>query len=308
MAYFVFDLDETLAEMYSAYYFIASLTIKKSLNGFMSAIFPDELEQQLQTAYDLFVERILKEEQTNPLGILRPGILKVMEQIHKLKKRGKLASIIIYSNNAHQESLEFIRDLIHRHLKSNKLITDCIYREHPIRAKENIAYPGVYPKTWNTLVNIIMQGKTSRLVMAKDVYFFDDLDHIDLQRTLQSNYYKVPGYTFKASVDRLNTIYESVLRDANVNLIQLSIYMADIFPIHRAMLPAYPSEITIRHIQNIFKNLTKFTNEIPPLETKDKGIQLMYQAIERVKNDYKMTPRKRYTSKFRRATMKKCTF
>ena len=303
MAYFVFDLDETIAELYSAYYFIASLTIKKSLNGFMSAIFPDELEHQLKTAYDLFVERVLKEEQTNPLGILRPGILKVMEQIYKLKKRGKLANVIIYSNNSHPESLEFIRDLIHGHLKTRRLISDCIYREHPIRSKENIAYPGVYPKTWDTLVNIIMQGKTSRLVMAKDVYFFDDLDHIDLQRTLQSNYYKVPAYTHKASVDRLNAIYESVIKDANVNLVQLSLYMVDVFHIHRTLLPAYPSEITIYHLQRIFANLTKGSSETVPKE--DKGIQLMYQAIERVKNDYKMTPRRRYTSKFRRGTMKK---
>jgi hypothetical protein len=148
-----------------------------------------------------------------------------------------------------------------------------------------------------------MQGKTSRLVMAKDVYFFDDLDHIDLQRTLQSNYYKVPAYTHKASVDRLNAIYESVIKDANVNLVQLSLYMVDVFHIHRTLLPAYPSEITIYHLQRIFANLTKGSSETVPKE--DTGVQLMYQAIERVKNDYKMTPRRRYTSKFRRGTMKK---
>jgi hypothetical protein len=307
MAYFVFDLDETLAELYSAYYFVATLKIKQSLNGFMAAIFPDELEKQLTTAYHLFVERVLKEEQSDkPLGILRPGILKVMENIAKLKKKGKVANVIIYSNNSHLESLEFIRDLIHQHTRSKKLISDCIHWEHPIRAKEKILYPGMYAKTWNTLSEIIMQGKTSRLVMAKDVYFFDDLDHIDLQRTLHSNYYKVPGYTFKASVDRLNAIYDSVLRDANVNIIQLAMYMVDIFPIKRSLLPAYPSEITRYHLYHIFSDLTKRTVSENTIPQEDHGIQLMNHAIERVKSDtFRMKYRKRYTFKVKRSTMKK---
>ena len=307
MSYFVFDLDETLAEMYSIYYFIASLKIKQSLNGFMAAIFPDELEQQLNTAYDLFVERILKEEQSDkPLGILRPGILKVMEEIAKLKKKGKVANVIIYSNNSHLESLEFVKDLIQMHTKSKRLVSDCIHWEHPIRTREKMLYPGMYPKTWNTLSDVIMQGKSSRLVMAKDVYFFDDLDHIDLQRTLQSNYYKVPGYKFKASVERINAIYDSVIKDANVNIIQLALYMVDIFPIHRSLLPHHPSGITRQHLLFIFSELTKRTASENKIPQEDNGIQLMYNAIERVKKDtFRMKYRKRQTFKLKRMTMKK---
>jgi hypothetical protein len=57
----------------------------------------------------LFVKRVVEEENSNtPLGILRPGILPIMEKLHSLKKRGKLTSIIIYSNNKCLPCLEFV--------------------------------------------------------------------------------------------------------------------------------------------------------------------------------------------------------
>ena len=69
MVYFIFDLDETLAELYSVYYFATSLRLDKATLD----------KATLDKAYQYFVRDILLTEiSSEPLGILRPGILGVM--------------------------------------------------------------------------------------------------------------------------------------------------------------------------------------------------------------------------------------
>ena len=61
MSYFVFDLDETLAEVYSAYYFIASLKLRETVQTTNSgskskrmhiASVPIWLQTELNRAYN----------------------------------------------------------------------------------------------------------------------------------------------------------------------------------------------------------------------------------------------------------------
>lgn len=177
--YFVFDMDETIAQLYTVYHFIESF--KK------------------ESHYKKFVKNILKEESNKPLGILRPGILNVMSKLYELHKKGKIKGVVIYSNNGHLESVEFIRDLINKHV-GNKLIKECIHWDHPLRGRYKTN------KTWKELNNILMNGVYKDKNVNKDqVYFFDDLCHTDLMENI--NYYKVPAYTFKASFDRIANIY-----------------------------------------------------------------------------------------------------
>lgn len=293
MSYFVFDLDETLANLYSAYYYVSSLRLKSQLD---TSIFPIELEKQLEHAYQLFVERILKEESNKPLGILRPGILQIMSSLLTLKKKGKIANVIIYSNNSSLESLEFIRDLIHTHINNKHLISDCVHWDHPLRTKEKLLYPGMYPKTWNTISEIILQ-KSSRIVRPKNVYFFDDLDHPDLQKTLQNNYYKVPPYEFKASVNRINAIYDSVLKDAKVDITNFCIYLFDVFPIYSTFFPLYQKGITHNNLLFIFSELTKKTASEHVIPEEDSAIDLINNAINKLKTKNKTKCRRRYTYK-----------
>ena len=75
MVYFIFDLDETLAELYSVYYFATSLKFESGI-----------LESNLDKAYQYFVRDILLTEISNePLGILRPGILGIMKKLKNLQ-------------------------------------------------------------------------------------------------------------------------------------------------------------------------------------------------------------------------------
>jgi hypothetical protein len=304
MVYFVFDLDATLADISSVYHILTALRVKEMLSKYLSALFPTCLENDLNKAYSLFVKRVVEEENSNtPLGILRPGILPIMEKLHSLKKRGKLTSIIIYSNNKCLPCLEFVRDLIHEHVGSKRLISDCIHWDHPIRNGEKTLYPGFYPKTWKTLSSILMNN-SSKLVMAKDVFFFDDLDHIDLQYTLQSNYYKVPPYTCYTSPERLIDIFSSVLNDTKINI---SLFISQLFHVfHVFPIEGNPAIFTINDIIGMLRGMITYTVFEPSLE-KDEGIVMMNQAIERIRmNNIKMTKRtkKGRTFKKRRYTQR----
>jgi hypothetical protein len=63
--YFVFDMDETLAELYSVYYFIASLKLQETLEESSARnkmLIPPSLKQQLHRAYHSFVRKVIKED------------------------------------------------------------------------------------------------------------------------------------------------------------------------------------------------------------------------------------------------------
>jgi hypothetical protein len=252
MAYFIFDMDQTLADPFSAFYFIDSL---RALSK----------KYKTDRPYNTFVQDILSEETSNkPLGILRPGILPIFIKLKGLQEKGKIKSVIIYSNNGHLESLEFIRDLIHLYIGTDNLISECIHWYHPMRNSERIVKPGIPNKTWNILKNIMIKGncKAPKDLDPRDAYFFDDLDHPDLQRNLGDNYYKVPAYSFKASVIRIADIYRSALNGvSNIN------------------------KNSIDNVIQTFKNKTKGTaaaNVLPP--PADKGITMIEDAISRVDN------------------------
>jgi len=283
MSYFVFDMDETLAELYSVFYFVASLRIKELLDkddaaevGYPSVA----LQKQLASAYDFFVSAVLKEETSKrPLGILRPGILGVMENIHILQQLKKVKHVLIYSNNGHLQSLEFIRDLIHKHLGTTDLIGECIHWDHHMRQEEKTNKPGYASKTWNVLKNIIVNGHCGALptLESNHVYFFDDLDHPDLQDTLKDNYYKVPAYRFKASFDRLMRIYSDALKMANVDETEFIKYVFHVFGKKGQLIPEDLDELLIMFLAAT--PVTSSENVFPP--PKDEGIDMMMEALSK---------------------------
>ena len=95
-------MDEAIAELYSAFYFITSLRIPAVIQTehpeYEFAV-SDSIKGQLTSAYRHFVKAVVKEETSyKPLGIIRPGVLHVMKMLYQLQKRNKIAHVIIYSN------------------------------------------------------------------------------------------------------------------------------------------------------------------------------------------------------------------
>jgi hypothetical protein len=311
MSYFIFDMDETLAELYSVYYFIATLRLRETCDSEPNLCnkVSDSLFEDLDKGYNVFVNKVLDQEvSNNKLGILRPGILEVMGKLSVLQKKGIIKNVVIYSNNGHLESLEFIRDLIHKYVKNDELIKECIHWNHPMRGEEIMGRPGAANKTWNVLRNILIKGncKASNTINPSNIYFFDDLAHQDLRRNLEGNYYQVPGYSFKASFERLADIFRGCLSGMKAT---------DMEELKELVVKTFSNKNTDFHNQNdimdkiiaIFSSKTRNTvgvNVLPP--GPDSGIDMMNDAIEKAtkqiggrKRRMRFTIRKSKVKRFR---------
>jgi len=291
MVYFIFDLDETLAELYSVYYFVTSLRLESNI------------ALNLDKAYHYFVRDILLTEISNePLGILRPGILGIMKKLKDLQKQNKIKNVLIYSNNGDIKSLEFIKDLIHLYVGGG-LIKECIHRNHHMRVAEKVNGPQLVNKTWNVLRNIMINGNTRAAtnLVTTDVYFFDDLDHADLRKKLGINYYKVPSYSYKASIDRIGEIYKNAIYKANIKEAKLNKYINIIlkyYIINGSNTVRYDN--SINGVIQLLKDLTTSNNPahitfLPLLPQPDIGILMMNHAINRVEinNELRRIKKKR---------------
>jgi len=171
MVYFVFDLDQTLADLEDADY----KTITTYKNN--SELYPKLVKE--------YAER---ETGPDPIGLLRfglvrspflpPGFKPYMEQILQLKQLGICQGVIIYSNNGCLECLHFVKDVIHMILGVNDLFCQCIHRKYPGRPYSQIGNP---PKTWTELKMLVETANTSCAInrfVPENVVFFDDLpDH-----------------------------------------------------------------------------------------------------------------------------------
>jgi hypothetical protein len=225
MVYFVFDMDATLANLYTVHYFLCDLRRETM----MSAMPPpsDALQLYLDTAYTTFVRSIATREANaepfgpQPLGILRPGILTVMRLLNSYKQSGFIDGVVIYSNNGALGTLHFIRDLIHAHVRNPKLICDCIHWGHEGRALERTNTPGDARKTWDVLKAILTNAegpcKAPETLEPKDVYFVDDQMHPDLMQTLPHGHYiHVSPYEFKARYEPVAELYKQALEESGL--------------------------------------------------------------------------------------------
>lgn len=296
-------MDEAIAELYSVFYCITSLRLKDTIVEDYPQLLPllsESLEKQVDKAYRLFVKKVLREElSSKPLGILRPGVLHVMNSLYRLQRAKRVAKVVIYSNNGTLTCLEFIRDLIHENIGSSTLIGECVHRTHPLREEEQTAKKGLhdrYEKTWGSLRKVLIEGKCKApsTLSVDDVYFFDDLDHKDLHRAIGNHYYQVPPYEFKASFERLGEIYKAAIEEANVSMFQF----APLITMMYGTLSSDPFSSSIQRIIQLFLASTARTakrDDIPPPYQRDKGITMMKDAVQRVQRRtiYKKT-RKRY--------------
>jgi hypothetical protein len=203
MAYFVFDLDETLGNFHTPYYFLVDLRSAAD-----------------QTAYQNFVAAVATiEDSGNPLGIIRPGILTVMRKLKQLKDSGIVKSLVIYSNNSHLESLEFARDVIQHVVEDSTLFSDCIHWgregreiEHTIPTREGSAN-----KTWAVLTNLMIHGPTAAdasTLTPDKLYFFDDQEHMLEKKLPEGHTVRMMEYPFKASSTRVGHIYKDAVMEA----------------------------------------------------------------------------------------------
>jgi hypothetical protein len=232
MAYFVFDLDETLGQLYTPYYFLCDLKTErylKSVQPAKASPTPAVLAEVVPNAYKRLVQLVAAEELSDrPLGVLRPGILEVFQKIVELKALGGVKGVLIYSNNGSLPALEFTRDVIEEAVGSPGLFCDLIHWYHPTRKPELLQdprtgknKPGSADKTWAVLSKIMKEGPCGAPadLNPTQVYFFDDTVHVDLQFTLggfKKNYIRVTPYKFKTSASRFAALHRQALQEAGI--------------------------------------------------------------------------------------------
>jgi hypothetical protein len=299
MSFFIFDMDETLAEMLPTYYFIASLKLKQTLEDSgdeQANDIPEDITNALTNAYQCFVKKVLERETSNPLGILRPGILSVMKKLYKLQQNGAVKYVIIYSNNGHLQSLNFVRDLIHLFLGTNNLIKECIHFDHPMRAIERNDDETNADKTWFVLKYILVNGNCKAKaanITPSNVYFFDDLEHQNLKEALQDNYYQVPAYDYVAPIDEIAEIWKECIT-AYLEDDQVSVYAQVLNYLFFNKL----NSVTLDEITEKFKENSEdpYEREIQHLDTVavDDGISMMNDAIVKVKSKFQEGGRRRH--------------
>ncbi len=295
MPCFVFDLDETLANVYTPYYFLYDLrrqtsTIpKKQPYKKVAHSPPARLAPLIKAAYEEFVQRIADEERSDtPLGILRPGILHIMERLRDMKAQGLCEGVVIYSNNGSLANLQFVRDVIHRAIGTSDLICDCIHWHHPFRKSEH-THPiqeGAADKTWAIMKKILTKGACkvpSGQVQPNNVYFFDDQSHPDLEDVLGDNYIHMNEYPYKTPFNRVARIYLKSIQSAGL-LDSAEItreyikFCAQMYSNSRDHMNKKP---LVRHME-IYKQMTGGTSTRSAPEP-DSSIQRAEEALDEIK-------------------------
>jgi hypothetical protein len=177
------------------------------------------------------------------------------------------------------------------------LIKELIHWGHPERDIEIPVYsngrgrmfkkPGVAKKTWKVLHKIITKNETVNPdFMPENVFFFDDIypEH-SIKAELGPNYYKVPKYDFKTSVERIAEIYKSAMEPLlEDDSFDMKLYIKKI---QKVIFNQVANNARLPKFDDIVYGLKRITgssaaiNALVPIP--DIGINMMMDAIMRVK-------------------------
>jgi len=261
MAWFVFDMDETLGHLFTPFYMLCFFKTKESFGNSRKNL-SAELAEPLARAYARFVDRIAAtEDSDSPLGILRPGLLPVMRRLAHLKDQGIIRGVIIYSNNGHLPSVQFTRDLIQSAIGRQDLFCDAVHLTHPGRKAERFTqYGRVYAnKTWAVVKSILENGPCAATDVTPDtVYFVDDANHPDLQRVLKTKYIQPKPYKYKVPFSTLVPYFEDAL--ASVGLAEDPGFSELMKYIGTSCTPSKPTSMA--HLISLLRAYTR-TSDLP---------------------------------------------
>ena len=221
MVYLAFDLDGTIGNFLPVWKLLCPLKQKEFYANFPSVeIQPvsETLKWEIDIAYSAFVKHIVKAETSaEPLGLFRPGIFKVFEEVNRLRKKGLVKGVIMYTNNSSPALYNFANDAIKYHI-GREVFDDILDYRHVLRIKAPHSPLPPTDKRWFELKHLLVESKVKAPanVESKNVIFFDDMNHHDLMRELgaHNNYVKLSEYRFVPDYHRLTTIFLTALKES----------------------------------------------------------------------------------------------
>lgn len=204
--YFVFDLDETLGNVWSMRNMVLFFKPFAYLPKRFSVELPQsqELLDHLRRAYQRFVELCADEERRGTLGVIRPGLLPFFDRVAEGQRAGRIASCMIYSNNSMIELLEFARDILQT--ATGVRFEGLIHLGHPMRKQEG------QRKTFETIQEVY-ESEQGIVPTPQQVWFFDDQEHPALRDALGDHYVSVPGYDHSVPLPKQYTLLRQALED-----------------------------------------------------------------------------------------------
>jgi len=281
--WFVFDLDETLTHMNPYFPIICSFfteeVAKEAGRPNLASARTELLNGPLQTAYETFVNKVAQAElSSEPLGVVRPGMLELFTEIARLKDAGLAGGAFIYSNNGTMRILKFVADVIHAALGRKDIFCDYSHLRDKRRTPEGRL------KTFRRIQNIIQTGPCGPVAPpapnAEDVFFFDDTIHEDILYAIGGNYIQVYPYTYKVNTARMRDLYIESLQEAGVldnGELQAAFY--------RFAQPACFSGLKPTNNANALKTLIQKAmggpgaSSLPPMDTSLDGILARLRAM-----------------------------
>ena len=215
MAYIGFDLDETLGDFHLLNVYTYFLQPQQSLyegqwSGRYGSVkvepppLSSTLQKKLQNATHHFLDCIVAKQP----NLCNPEMIELFQQIPRE------TNVLIYSNNGNLALLHLAAKMIS---KLADLPPDFfqafIHWYHPLRKNEvNIGDPGAGSKTTAVLQKAFPDHPPIPLL-----FFFDDLLHPDLHRTLGERYFKVIPYKNKADTTELTKCFRKALSSEDLD-------------------------------------------------------------------------------------------
>jgi hypothetical protein len=223
MVYLAFDLDGTIGNFLPVWKLLCPLRQKEHYANFPSEVIPpisETLKWEIDIAYSAFVKRIAIAETSNePLGIFRPGIFKVFEEVNRLRKKGLVKGVIMYTNNSSNPLYNFANDVLRYHI-GREVFDDILDYRHVLRIKAPHSPLPPTDKRWVELKHLLVESKLKAPanIESKNVMFFDDMHHHDLMRELgaHNNYVKLSEYRFVPENHKITSIFLAALKESEV--------------------------------------------------------------------------------------------
>jgi hypothetical protein len=193
-----FDMDQCLVEAFNLVPFILFFEI--NLRGVDLKI-----QEMVRKSRDIFYELVAENEVKSPT-IFRPSIIKLMPDLIRLRKEGKIKHMFIYSNNGYVQILNAVDTILALIMKKLPrpiddmdlikedgrlhVLTPRIYIDSPCRANTEQKIVNFREKSLAGIQECLNES-----IAAEELWFLDDsLQHTDLKNKLGSRYINVEAY------------------------------------------------------------------------------------------------------------------
>jgi hypothetical protein len=204
MAYVAFDLDNTLGffELTNKFAFLWSpsfLDTPEQSNVNRPLNLSPKLSQQLKRAREIFVDKLLEDKDILST-IIRPNIDTLILPLLEAKKKGKLKTIIIYSNTGVTYSLELAKAILEKKY-GTELFSLLADHWHPLRTADHKDHrPGQYVEPYKTIQTLTLlfnaATKSQSNIPYENILFVDDRmpKHTLQQQEVDGLTYLVPTH------------------------------------------------------------------------------------------------------------------